>query len=343
MVGRLHLRMVAVLAPLLLVAAPAGASAARSYSMMTIGPIRVHHDYSLVVEGGGCNGQHPSVEVLFIKELRGGFEAHGYAATSKQSCHLAPDASAGSLQLRLAEGTASIDVAFHKQGPAKRRSLPPPCSGAGALIQRGVVTGTFDVAIDGAFFGRIRLHRVSAKITRDTITCNTQRSQHSPLELSASFGGSSSSSSSSSGGGGGGFAGSFFGAPSTATTSASFLNALRFPAGRTELTVGTTVAQPSGVSAFHSIELLGRRAVLAAAGNLDAAHIDSGSGPVQGHLRFQSARGCVGTIRRGTLSGDLKIHFDVIGTQTLMGPSARGAKLIRLAAAATGPGRPCSA
>jgi hypothetical protein len=293
MVGRFYLRMLAVLAPLLLLAAPAGASAARSVSFMTIGPIRVDNHYTLQIDAAACNGKHPSVQVVFDKTFRGGGESHNYSSTSRQQCHVAANASTASLKTRLGEGMANIDVTFHKKGRARHGVLAPGCTGTKPLTQPGVVTGRFQVSIDSAFFGRIRLHRVSASITRFSfnIHCKPQPSSHRALILFAQIG---------------------------RPRSGSSLAAFRAPGVGAGLSVSTTSNQPSaGVTATHSISVGGRGFVFAAAGNLDSARIDAPSGPIQGHVRFEATPGSTGSNRSGTLSGTLKLHFDVIGARRL--------------------------
>lgn len=305
MVGRFHLRLVGVLALLLLAAAPAGARAPSSFSSLTIGPIRAENHYSLRVEALACNAKHPSVEVIFMKTFRGGSEAHSYAANTTQHCHVAADVSTASLSLRLGGGMANIDLTFRKKGPARHGRLGPGCTGTRPLMQTGVVTGTLQVAIDSTFFGRIRVHRVRASITRfsTNIKCKPQPPSRGPLALFAQFG---------------------------RLRSGSFLGAFRAPGIGRGLSVTTTTTQRShGVTASHSIALSGKGLVFAASGNLDSAHIDAPGGLIQGDLRFTAKPGSKGANRMGTLSGTLRLHFDLIGTQTLKGSSATHVFLAR--------------
>ena len=307
MVGRFHLSLVGVLALLLLAAPPAGARMPSSFYSLTIGPIRAENHYTLSVDALACNVKHPSVEVVFTKKFRGGSEAHSYASKTAQHCHVAADISTASVSLRLGGGMANIDLTFHKQGRAKHGRLGPGCTGTRPVMQAGVVTGTLQVAIESAFFGRIRLHRVRASITRFSTNLKCKPQPHpasrAPLSLFAQFG---------------------------SLRSGSSLGAFRAPGIGRGLSVTTTTTQLShGVTASHSIALGGKGLVFAASGNLDSAHIDAPGGLIQGDLRFTAKPGSKGPNRMGTLSGTLRLHFDLIGIQTFTGSSATHVFLAR--------------
>ncbi len=306
MVGRIHLRLVGAMALVLLfTAAPAAARVPRSITELTIGPIHVGHGYTLSVLGGACGARHQGVEVLFTKTIRGGSEAHSYGASRGEHCHIAADNSTGTANFRLGGDMAKVEMTFHKEGPAKHGRLAHGCTGTPPVAQPGVVTGTFQVSIDGSFFGRIRLERARASIVRFSLNihCKPQPStKRGPLVLFANFG---------------------------STRSGAVLGAVRDRRQGSSLSLTTHRRRSDGVTVSHSISVNGKGFVFAASGNLDSAHIDASGGPIQGYLRFKAKPGSKGTPGLGTLTGALRLHFDLIGNQTLDGSTAKQVLLTR--------------
>jgi hypothetical protein len=288
-------------------AAPAAAPAS-GLRQFVVGPIPVGHGYSVLAYRDGC-ASRPSLSnppgsgdsgVEFIKSLPGGSEMHTYWGSPLSA---SCDFATGTFKLNLGR-LATIDVTFHPHGRTTKATLAEGCGRASPVLQTGTTTGAVRVDIDRSFFGRVDLHRTRGSIgTAELPRCPGN------IDLLAYFGSSQAT---------------------------PFLNAIASPAGTSWLTIESYATVTRSVESSHTIDLTGTAALFDPAFDLSSATVNGPGGPVAGQLGFSNPNHAYS----GSLSGSLRVAFDVIGTKILEGSAATinsvGPMLFRCGSGAAG-------
>lgn len=307
MLHRFTLGRTALAAVVVSLAVPAGALADGGGPSVLVGPVSVGHGYSLEASGYGCGSKYASGSITFTKTVQGGSEGHDYFV-QKASCSISKDLSKASLTID-AGSYGTIDVKFAKHGKVKKGAYPKGenCSGPKPLTQPGEATGKFKVNIAPAVFGKVDLKKVQGSTQMEDYQCRGPLGKI--MSLGAGFGPQQSSIN---------------------------LNADRPSGGPSTVDISTYGQVNSTISVSHDLMLTGGKSLFKAAANASSATVSGIGKLVSGQLKFTADPSCTGSTRTGTLAGKLIVKFDVIGKQTLNGPSAQYANL------GSGGQRPCS-
>lgn len=279
----------AALAVLLVVLAAPAAAAAGGLREFLVGPIPVGHGYSVSAFRIGC-GPNEVTNPVGFGDYGIDFVKSIPGGTETHTYFADPtdatcDFTTGRFKLTL--GTwAMVEVTFHPHGSAWQGSRYPGCGGRRPLFQAGTATGTFRVDIDPFYFGSVNLHRIRASIrTAGASPC-------ADVSMDADFGHG-------------------FGAAG--------LSAWASPEGHTWLEIQKDTNVNRTIQSTHTMYLTGGTALFDPTPDLASATVNGPGGPVTGQLRYSST-----SPTSATLSGSLRVAFDVIGTTTLTG-SATGA------------------
>jgi hypothetical protein len=292
MLHRLHIRRAGLVAATLLLSAPASALGDGG-PVFTVGPVQVQHGYAVSALGEGCNTRHATGSISFGKTTSNWSQTHSYSAAGgkKPQCHFARSLAYGSMTFTLGR-MATVNITFRKQGQIKKSPLPPGCSGPKPETAFGIAHGTFAVGLLPRFFGKVRLHRVRASITKIAYTCRPTSLDKKTIFLSASTGSQGRGLS---------------------------LNASRLPGGLSVVSMEKYGPFSKGISATHFLTITGGASLFKAQSNLDTARVAGSAKPLRGRLKFTASPACKGNTRTGTVAGSLKLNFDTLPAQTLSG------------------------
>ena len=284
-------RVGAVLATIGAMAAPAAASSSTGPALF-LAPLRVGHGYQLRIAELNCAKHGSLVEIDFAKHHPWADEGHGVVPV-KSRCRAARGLSSASLSARLGR-LGAIRLVFHKHGRL-RRHRDPGCTGRGAQIQSGTVTGTLRLAIDPKFFGRVSRVRLAATLERlDGEHCRTPATSPRLISL-------------------------------TGFTGGAIIGALQRPDGRSLVLIDALGKIGKDVLTVDSVEFTGGSGIFDVAPTLDSARVSGHAPTAEGGLTFTRDTACQGDPQGGggQLQGFLRLRFDTGRTVVLRGGNAQ--------------------
>jgi len=286
---------VAVLACLAAAIGASSAAAAANPPGIAIGPIKVHHGYSLTVFDSSCAANTSALTFAFSK---GGSRLNvtdDYSGGPPSRCSVSKKLGSGSLSAAW-PGLATIKLAVRNAGKLTKPKVPPGCHGSGGSGRSARVTGTLKVAIDPGEFGAVNLHGAPAILDKSgNYSCGTS----------------------------GGSAVTVFGDLQLAT-----ISALQPRKGQRSIFItvpGTGL--PGGIKDDFDLFAQGGKSVFNAPSSLDSATIGAERPYLTGSLSFTALPPCSTKVaaRNGSFSGTLAVHDPVLGNYGLIGSSASAA------------------
>lgn len=264
---------------------------------LSFGPLKAPHGYSF---SGSAFGSGSGVSFGFIKAFNRGkvTESHNYTVIKGVKSKIAKNLRSASIKGKMGK-SGSVALTFHPTGKAKKTKPPKGCTGKPGLLQAGTLTGHLKLITGSGFFKTFsasRIHATIEKFGKQTCT-GTGLGNGTVKSLNGSFGkvsltGTSFTTTSS------------YRARASTTTEQLNFNYIG-AAGNNNLSVSHFISMSSVPSSALSI-------------GADTAHVGAVSPLVSGSLDFKENCGS------GAFTGKLTVNFDVVGTQTLDGPSGFG-------------------
>ncbi len=300
--GRSRVGVIALFISLMLasaaIAAPAAAWADGTGSDLVIGPIKVHHHFTLSL-GVGCGREaNTSTGITFLRgNASRALALFDYTVSSHctlRGSRATVSASAGKL----------VELSLHVASVGRAVKLPSPPSCKGHEVSRPVkLAGKLILRIHPGVFGTVAVHRIAGALDNTaSLRCTEPKGQIPSIDLTATFG-----------------------SPGSEVT----LTASESRSGRREVTVAKTDDISSSLTGSYVLSLHGGAALFSASRSLESAKVSALRGYSRGSLSFAPSSACVSTpkYRFGTLSGTLTVADPAGGAIQLVGSQATFASL----------------
>jgi len=148
------------------------AAAAASPPGIVIGPIKVHHGFTLTLFDSSCTSV-ANTGGLTLEYSKGGSKlsiSHDYSGGASV-CKLSKKLGSGSLTASW-PGVATIKLKVKNPGKLSKPKAPPGCHGSGGTGRNAVVRGTLKVDIHTGAFGKVNAHKAPAVLdTSGNFSC----------------------------------------------------------------------------------------------------------------------------------------------------------------------------
>jgi hypothetical protein len=276
------------------------AAAAASPPGIVIGPIKVHHGFTLTLFDSSCTSVANTGD-LTLEYSKGGSKlsiSHDYSG-GVAVCKLSKKLGSGSLTASW-PGVATIKLKVKNPGKLSKPKAPPGCHGSGGTGRNAVVRGTLKVDIHTGAFGKVNAHKAPAVLdTSGNFSCKP--TGNNDISLFGIFGPSPN----------------------------AFVSGTQPPRGQRSVLISVTGAPlAGGITDEFGLYSQGASKVFNAASTLSSATIGAAAPYMTGSLTFTALPPCSpGAGRNGSFSGALVVHDPVLGVVTIAGSAATDASI----------------